>query len=178
MSKICPTPWRRVNHQKGYTRANSGQYIATGYDVCTKAMHKSQLPTMCGAEQLGFKCLKSSVSEPVLYPTQIKNVEDNNETVVTSNTSQHEICAPSIHMGHPKIPSTHAVADTGATSVLVMAVTPMKNVQIATNPLNINLPDGKMLHSTCICDVKIPGLPHVLKGHIAPALNVASLISI
>ena len=35
-----------------------------------------------------------------------------------------------------------------------------------------------MVHSTYICDVKIPGLPHVLEGHIVPALNVASLIGI
>ena len=81
-------------------------------------------------------------------------------------------------MGCPKIPSTHAVADTGATSVLVMADTPMKNVQIVPNPLNINLPNGKMVHSTHICGVEIPGLPHVLKGNIVPALNVASLIGI
>ena len=45
-SKTCPAPWRRANHQEGYTRANSGQYIAAGYDACTKAMHKSQLPNM------------------------------------------------------------------------------------------------------------------------------------
>jgi hypothetical protein len=34
------------------------------------------------------------------------------------------------------------------------------------------------VRSTHICDVEIPGLPHVLEGHIVPALNVASLISI
>jgi len=45
-SKTCPAPWRRTNHQEGYNRANSGQYIAAGYDACMKAMHKSQLPTM------------------------------------------------------------------------------------------------------------------------------------
>ncbi len=69
-----------------------------------------------------------------------------------------------------RFPKTHAVADTGATSVLVMADTPMKNVRIGPNLLNINLPDGKMVHSTHICDVELPGLPHVLKGHIVPAL--------
>ncbi len=81
-------------------------------------------------------------------------------------------------MGHLKIPSTHAVADTGATSVLMMANTPMKNVHIASNLLNINFLDGKMVHSTHICDVEIPGLPHVLEGHIVPAHNVVSLIDI
>ncbi len=47
-----------------------------------------------------------------------------------------------------------------------------------SNPLNINLPDGKIVHSTHICDVEIPGLLHVLEVHIVPALNVASLIGI
>jgi hypothetical protein len=28
MSKTCPAPWRRANHQEGYDRNNSGQYIA------------------------------------------------------------------------------------------------------------------------------------------------------
>ena len=34
MSKTRPAPWRHANHQEGYTCANLGQYIATGYDVC------------------------------------------------------------------------------------------------------------------------------------------------
>ena len=114
---------------------------------------------------------------PCFVP-QINNVEADDKTVVTSNTSRREIRAPRIHMGRPKIPSTHAVADTGATSVLVIANRPMRNVQIAPNHLNINLPDGKMMHSIHICDVEIPGLPHVLEGHIVPALNIASLIGI
>ena len=150
-----PSPLETRESPRGIHPTNSGQYIAAGYYTCTQVIHKSQLPTMwrCGAEQLGFKCLKSFVSEPVLYPTQINNVEDDNKTVVTSNTSRCEICTPSIHIGCLKIPSTHVVADTGATSVLVMADTPMKNVQIAPNPLNINLPNEKMVHSTHICDV-------------------------
>jgi hypothetical protein len=76
------------------------------------------------------------------------------------------------------IPNSHGIADTGATTVLVMAETPMQNVQISPNPLNIKLPDGNTVRSTHICDVEIPGLPHVLEGHIVPALNVASLIGI
>ena len=73
----------------------------------------------------------------------------------------------------------HAVADTGATSVMIMKKTPnMKNVRQATHPLTINLPDGTMVKSTHICDLKIPGLPYVLEGHIVPDLTVASLIGI
>jgi hypothetical protein len=45
-SKTCPTPRRRANHQERFDRNNSGQYIVAGYDACTKAMHKSQLPNM------------------------------------------------------------------------------------------------------------------------------------
>ena len=59
-----------------------------------------------------------------------------------------------------------------------MADTPMQNIRIAPNPLNIKLPDGNTVRSTHICDVEIPGLPYVLEGHIVPALNVASLIGI
>jgi hypothetical protein len=76
------------------------------------------------------------------------------------------------------IPNSHGIADTGATTVLVMADTPMQNVRSATNPLTIKKADGNTVRSTHICDVEIPGLPHVLEGHIVPALNVASLIGI
>ncbi len=43
-SKTCPALWRRANHQEGFNRTNASQYISAGYDACTKAMHKSQLP--------------------------------------------------------------------------------------------------------------------------------------
>jgi hypothetical protein len=46
MSKTCPAPWQCANHQEGFDWNNTSQYIAAGYDACTKAMHKSQLPNM------------------------------------------------------------------------------------------------------------------------------------
>ena len=75
---------------------------------------------------------------------------------------------------------THACADTGATSVFVMEELKleMENVQIAVNPLSINLPDGAIVKSTHTCDVVIPGLPTVLTGHIVRGLTMASLIGI
>jgi hypothetical protein len=88
------------------------------------------------------------------------------------------LCATGIHPRRPIIPDTQAITDMGATSAMVMSGTPMKNVRLTIDPLNINLPDGKMVKSTHICDIEIPGLPHVLKGHIIPALNVTSLIGI
>ena len=45
-SSTCPMQWRRPNHQVGFTRANAQQYINAGYDACTRAMHKTQYPTM------------------------------------------------------------------------------------------------------------------------------------
>jgi hypothetical protein len=54
----------------------------------------------------------------------------------------------------------------------------MKNVRLATIPLMINLLDGKLVKSTHICDLEIPGLPYVLEGHIVPDLTVASLVGI
>jgi hypothetical protein len=62
---------------------------------------------------------------------------------------------------------------------MIMKKTPnMKNVCLATQPLTINLPDGTMVKSTHICNLEIPGLPHVLEGHIVPDLTVASLVGI
>jgi hypothetical protein len=54
----------------------------------------------------------------------------------------------------------------------------MKNIRPATNPLNINLPDGKVVQSMHVCHLKVPGFPYVLKGHINPNQTVASLIGV
>ena len=116
-----------------------------------------------------------------MYPTQNIVVDSDSTTVVTDNLSSQriQICASSVHPRKPSIPITHAVADTGVTSVMIMKKTPnMKNVRLATHPLTINLPDGTMVKSTHICDLEIPGLPYVLEGHIMPDLTVALLVGI
>ena len=61
---------------------------------------------------------------------------------------------------------------------MVMKNTHMKNICSMINPLNINLPDGRIVKSTHICNLEKPGLPHVLEGHIMPELTVASLVGI
>ena len=43
-SRMCPQAWRHTNHQEGYDWSNAQQYIDAGYDACTKAKHKLQLP--------------------------------------------------------------------------------------------------------------------------------------
>jgi hypothetical protein len=70
------------------------------------------------------------------------------------------------------------VANTGATSVFVMAGAPTKNIHMATKPIQISLPDGKKIVSTHICDVDILGLPHKLIGHIVSDMKMASLLGI
>jgi len=45
---------RQPPGQEAYNHSNSQQYIEAGYNACTKAKHKAQLPTFwwCGAEQV------------------------------------------------------------------------------------------------------------------------------
>ena len=44
-SKTCPWQLQRANLQEGFDQTNASQYISAGYNVCMKAMHKSQLPS-------------------------------------------------------------------------------------------------------------------------------------
>ena len=73
---------------------------------------------------------------------------------------------------------THAVANMGATSLFVMEGLNMSNVQIGTNPLSINLPDGAIVKSMHTCNIIIPGLLTGLTGHIILGLAMASLVGI
>ena len=76
------------------------------------------------------------------------------------------------------IATSHAIADTGATSIFVMDGVDVENKRVAVRPLTINLPDGRKVRSTHLCDINIPGLPTMLTGHVVPHLAVASLIGI
>ncbi len=76
------------------------------------------------------------------------------------------------------IATNQAIADTGATSIFIIEGADVDNKRIATDPLTINLPDGKKVVSTHVCNIKIPGLPTMLRGHIVPSLKVALLIGI
>jgi hypothetical protein len=57
------------------------------------------------------------------------------------------------------ITTSQAIADTGATSIFIMEGINVKNKKPATKLLTINLPDGRQVKSTHICDINIPGLP-------------------
>jgi hypothetical protein len=116
-----------------------------------------------------------------LDPSKTGVNTSDNATVITSNKSRDSEIASALRKGMPTaltFANTHAIADTGATSIFVMAGTPMNNIRSAMDPLTINLPNGEIVHSTHTCDISIPGLPTILTGHIVPGLSMASLMGI
>ena len=118
-----------------------------------------------------------------MYPTQSTSHiaafapnDDDDTTIITSNckTKYKQLeCANAI-----TIAKSHAIADTGATSIFIMKGTPVKNLRKSDNPITIKLPDGSKVKSTHICDINIQGLPSVLTGHIVLGITMASLIGI
>jgi hypothetical protein len=104
--------------------------------------------------------------------TNANLAEDDNVTVLATN------CTTAHQAGTMLIKPTHAVANTDATSVFIMDGIPTKNKQIAAHPIQINLPAGRRVTSSHICDVNIPGLPITLTGHIVPDMTMASLLGI
>lgn len=118
-------------------------------------------------------------------PTQYSIDFADDDTVNASNvtTSPPLICTATLLpttmvINAVTIARDHAIADTGATSIFIMDGVDVINKRLATTPLTINLPDGKQVKSSHICDIAIPGLPTILLGHIVPSLTVASLIGI
>ena len=124
---------------------------------------------------------------------------DNNSTVVTSNCQRarpvilvttprtHSLAAAAHHifgaLSHKvlnaiTIDLQHAIAETGAMSIVIMDGVDVDNKRIATHPITINLPDGRKVMSTQVCDFNVLGLPTPLLGHIVPGLAVASLVGI
>ncbi len=73
---------------------------------------------------------------------------------------------------------THAVADTGATSLFLTKGAPCLNKRRALKPISVTLPDGRQIVSSHVCDIRIPGLPSTLTGHIMPDMTTASLFGI
>jgi hypothetical protein len=133
--------------------------------------------------------------DPILSTTSSSLLADEDITVVTSNVTQiahiqhthPSIAAKARHLwGNPSpqylnaitISANLAIADTGVTSIFIIEGVKVTNKRVAVRPLTINLPNGKKVMSTHICDINIPSLPTVLTGHIAPSLTIASLIGI
>jgi hypothetical protein len=113
------------------------------------------------------------------------HVDDNNKTVVTSNTrastsTEDRITPPPPHFAGAAFPlkTRDAIADSGATQIFIMEGTPVINKGPMTNPLAVSLANGRQVTSTHMCNVHINGLPVVLTGHIILELLIASLFGI
>jgi hypothetical protein len=55
---------------------------------------------------------------------------------------------------------------------------PCLNKCRTSSPMSVTLPDGQKIVSSHIYDVRIPGLPTILTGHIMPDMTTASLFGI
>ena len=72
----------------------------------------------------------------------------------------------------------HAISDSGATAHFLVEGSPAVNVKKAKYPLQITLPNGKIINSTHTCNLDIPWLPSKMtEAHIVPGLTHSSLIS-
>jgi hypothetical protein len=97
---------------------------------------------------------------------------------VLSSSPLHQLAGFAPRTKTINIDNSHGIANTGATLVFVKTGVPVDNKQPATNPLTVDLPDGCQVESTHTCDVVVPGLPHLLVGHIIPNLAITTLFGI
>ena len=72
-----------------------------------------------------------------------------------------------------------AILDSGASSTFLLSRAPVHNAQVATNPLNIKLPDGTSIQSSHIAELALSQLPQKARfAHIVPGLASHSLVSV
>jgi hypothetical protein len=69
----------------------------------------------------------------------------------------------------------HGITDTGASSIFIKEDAPVINRRPTTDPITVNLLDGRQVTSTHTCNVRVPGLPTPLTVHIVPHLAIALL---
>ncbi len=109
----------------------------------------------------------------VMSNAKTKQAEPQQKTTSLAETASRIFGKPSTqYLNAMTIATSEAIADTGATSIFIMDGADVKNKRPALKPLTINLPDGRQLKSTHICDIDIPGLPTTLTGHIVPNLAI------
>jgi hypothetical protein len=176
--------------------------------MCTKGIHKTMLQSAWWGEAEKSKAhefnnLFSATDISSLDPTEnafhvTMDDIDNDATVVMSNCSLPDssphvvlrprawataacfLLGPTLHkvLNAMTIATSHAIADTGATSIFIMDGVGAVNKWMTLKPLTINLPDSRKVWSTHVWDIAIPGLPTVLTGHIVPDLALALLVGI
>jgi hypothetical protein len=173
-SMSCPAHFRKATHGIYFTQQNAQQYqyFDLGHPCCTKNKHRTQLPSMqwLGAafsdntSNGNFTFYVNSATS--LYPTKstIANIqcEDDDVTIIISNTSSSTSNA-NFAGATFALNTKDAIADSRAIQIFIMEGTPVINKRISHFPLKVALTDGRELLSTHECNVKIAGLPTVLK---------------
>ena len=99
------------------------------------------------------------------YATHPDNIDNDNETVVTNNTSAHN--------------KMHGLLDSGASGHFLTIRSKVQNVCPAQNPITFSIPTGTKIKSTKECDLDLPDLPQEARhGHIIPSLRNHDLVSV
>ena len=147
---------------------------------CTSCKNGNATASMCDESEEDSLSSKEDEYPPqrvrisptaIPLPTKAKAWE-----LLKTASKLHEIASATNNIN---IPKAMGIGDSGATSHFVLPGTPVKNVQITTSPLKINLPDGEQIMSTHTCKLDAPWLPEAArKAHIVPGLAHSSLISI
>ena len=71
-----------------------------------------------------------------------------------------------------------AILDSGASSHFPVANAPCTNMQVATSPLRIRLPNKVFVTSSHTCDLDLPMIPKAARlAHVVPGMSGYSLIS-
>jgi hypothetical protein len=92
--------------------------------------------------------------------------------------SRASIAGATGHTRAVNIVPTHGIADTGMSLIFIKDDAPALNKRPTTNPITVNLPDGRKVCSTHTCNAVVPGLPQPLTRHIVPNLVIALLFGI
>ena len=112
-----------------------------------------------------------------LLATTDDNDDDDKTTIINYQTNKDTETAYSTSI--IRITNLEAIADVGATVHFVLTGRLVKNVQLASNLITINLPDGSKLRSTHTCNLDIGFIPETEKlACIVPGLAHTYLISI
>ena len=120
--------------------------------------------------------LKSPYPTQYLFSSTATDADDDDVTVVTSNTSLPRPAVEHHALGMMINPS-HAIADTGATSLFLTKGAPCLNKRRTQTPISVTLPDGRKITSSHICDVRIPGFMDPTLTRIGAAALALGLMS-
>ena len=167
--KYCWTHGHDVkdNHTSAncHNPAHGHVWHATKDNTCggsTRGQHKIMYPSYSYLPSLKHSIIPSLHRA---YAAHSDKIDNNNETVVTSNTSNHH--------------ETHGLLDSGASDHFLTIRSKVQNVCPTQNPITVSIPTGTKIKSTKECDLDWPDLPQEARhGHIIPSLRNHALVSV